>query len=75
VRTNLQIIIQTSIFQLHASIDDLKEAVNPEILPKEYGGEVPLADMIGELLLLHLGVIFSQLLLHAWYYKSDTKVP
>jgi len=22
--------------------------VNPKILPKEYGGEVPLADMIGE---------------------------
>lgn len=53
MRTHLQIIIQTSILQLHASIDDLKEAVNPEILPKEYGGEVPLADMIGELLLPH----------------------
>jgi hypothetical protein len=23
--------------------------VNPKILPKEYGGDVPLADMIGEL--------------------------
>lgn len=45
--------MQISILQLHASIDDLKEAVNPEILPKEYGGEVPLADMIGELLLPH----------------------
>ena len=41
----------TFILQLHASIDDLKEAVNPKILPKEYGGEVPLADMIGEFFL------------------------
>jgi hypothetical protein len=41
------------ILQLHASVDELKEAVNPEILPKEYGGEVPLADMIGEFFLPH----------------------
>ncbi|XP_057333775.1 clavesin-2 [Microplitis mediator] len=31
---------------VHKSLDDLKEAVNPKILPKEYGGIVPLADMI-----------------------------
>ncbi|KAJ9573518.1 hypothetical protein L9F63_009082 [Diploptera punctata] len=34
--------------KLHTSIDDLKEAVNPKILPKEYGGEVPMADMIAQ---------------------------
>ena len=44
---------KTFILQLHASIDDLKQAVNPKILPKEYGGEVPLADMIGEFVLPH----------------------
>ncbi|XP_049764624.1 clavesin-2 [Schistocerca cancellata] len=30
----------------HPSIDDLKETVNPKILPKEYGGFIPMADMI-----------------------------
>ncbi|GLH06170.1 Retinol-binding protein pinta [Gryllus bimaculatus] len=33
--------------RLHANVEELQEAVNPRILPKEYGGEVPLADMIG----------------------------
>ncbi|XP_073987162.1 clavesin-1-like [Rhodnius prolixus] len=31
---------------VHKSIDDLKKQINPDILPKEYGGKVPLADMI-----------------------------
>ncbi|PSN51630.1 hypothetical protein C0J52_09444 [Blattella germanica] len=34
--------------KLHTSIDELKEAVNPKILPKEYGGDIPLADMIAQ---------------------------
>ncbi|XP_069676040.1 clavesin-1 [Periplaneta americana] len=34
--------------KLHASIDDLKDAVNQKILPKEYGGEIPLSDMIAQ---------------------------
>ncbi|XP_034947099.1 clavesin-2 [Chelonus insularis] len=31
---------------VHKSVNDLKEAINPKILPKEYGGITPLADMI-----------------------------
>ncbi|XP_015116114.1 clavesin-2 [Diachasma alloeum] len=31
---------------VHKSLEDLAETVNPKILPKEYGGVVPLADMI-----------------------------
>ncbi|KAK2576914.1 hypothetical protein KPH14_005535 [Odynerus spinipes] len=31
---------------LHKSIEELREAVDPSILPKEYGGEVPLSEMI-----------------------------
>ncbi|XP_074100795.1 clavesin-1 [Cotesia typhae] len=34
---------------VHTSMEDLKEAINPKILPKEYGGSVPLADMIAVL--------------------------
>ncbi|KAK6622037.1 hypothetical protein RUM44_001844 [Polyplax serrata] len=30
----------------HNSLDDFKEHISPKILPKEYGGEVPLKDMI-----------------------------
>lgn len=37
------------LFQLHKDIESLKRAVDPKILPKEYGGVVPLADMIGNL--------------------------
>lgn len=29
-------------------MDELHKSINPKILPKEYGGEVPLADMIGK---------------------------
>lgn len=35
--------------QFHRSSDDLMKHVDPEILPKEYGGTVPLKDMIDEL--------------------------
>lgn len=38
---------QVQSLQVHKSIDDLKKQINPDILPKEYGGKVPLADMIG----------------------------
>lgn len=34
--------------QVYKNPDDLKEAINPKILPKEYGGEIPLADMVGK---------------------------
>uniref|UniRef100_A0A1B6JQG9 CRAL-TRIO domain-containing protein n=1 Tax=Homalodisca liturata TaxID=320908 RepID=A0A1B6JQG9_9HEMI len=33
---------------LHKDIDSLKQAVDPKILPKEYGGVVPLAEMIAD---------------------------
>ncbi|XP_011879322.1 PREDICTED: rhophilin-2 [Vollenhovia emeryi] len=33
---------------IHRNIEELKEAVDPKILPKEYGGEVPLSEMIDE---------------------------
>ncbi|KAL0100154.1 hypothetical protein PUN28_019531 [Cardiocondyla obscurior] len=33
---------------IHRNIDELKEAVDPKILPKEYGGEIPLSEMIDE---------------------------
>lgn len=35
-------------FQLHTSVEDMHEHINPKILPKEYGGTIPMADMIGE---------------------------
>ncbi|KAF5275221.1 hypothetical protein FQR65_LT04255 [Abscondita terminalis] len=31
---------------MHKSVNDLHDKIDPKILPKEYGGEVPLADMI-----------------------------
>lgn len=31
---------------VHKSLDDLKDAIDPQILPKEYGGVVPLSEMI-----------------------------
>ena len=43
---SLRIIISYSV-QVHKNLQDLKEAIDPKILPKEYGGQVPLADMIG----------------------------
>lgn len=33
--------------QIHKDIEELKEAIDPKILPKEYGGEIPLSEMIG----------------------------
>jgi hypothetical protein len=59
---------KTFILQLHTSIDDLREAVDPKILPKEYGGEVPLGDMIGEFVVPHCDLIFSLLQQFSIYY-------
>jgi len=28
-------------------MEELREAIDPKILPKEYGGEIPLSEMIG----------------------------
>ncbi|XP_011057332.1 PREDICTED: rhophilin-2 isoform X1 [Acromyrmex echinatior] len=33
---------------IHRNIQELKEAVDPKILPKEYGGEISLSEMIDE---------------------------
>ncbi|XP_017773089.1 PREDICTED: clavesin-2 [Nicrophorus vespilloides] len=34
---------------IHKSLDELHKQIDPKILPKEYGGQVPLADMIDSL--------------------------
>ncbi|XP_076244833.1 clavesin-2 [Calliopsis andreniformis] len=31
---------------VHKSVEELKDAIEPRILPKEYGGEIPLSEMI-----------------------------
>lgn len=33
--------------KVHKSLDELKSAIDPKILPEEYGGEIPLCEMIG----------------------------
>ncbi|EZA62861.1 Clavesin-1 [Ooceraea biroi] len=33
---------------MHKDMQELRDAVNPDILPKEYGGEIPLSEMIAE---------------------------
>jgi len=38
--------------QIHRNVEELKKVVDPKILPKEYGGEVPLSEMIGTGILL-----------------------
>lgn len=35
--------------QIHKSLDELHQKVDRKILPKEYGGEVPLSEMIQNL--------------------------
>lgn len=44
VECNLYILLQ-----FHRTSEDLMKHVDPAILPKEYGGTVPLKDMIEEL--------------------------
>lgn len=36
-----------AILQMHKDVQELREAIDPKILPKEYGGEIPLSEMIG----------------------------
>lgn len=33
---------------MHKNVDGLKSKINPAILPKEYGGTMPIAEMIRE---------------------------
>lgn len=33
---------------MHKNVDALKSKIDPAILPKEYGGTMPIADMISE---------------------------
>lgn len=35
-------------FQIHNNLNDFKEHISSKILPSEYGGEVPLKDMIAQ---------------------------
>lgn len=36
-------------FQIHDSVESLKKRVDPKVLPKELGGSMPMAEMIGKL--------------------------
>jgi hypothetical protein len=35
-------------FQIHESMESLKKTVDPKVLPKELGGSMPMAEMIGK---------------------------
>lgn len=61
--------------QIHKSIDELYEKVDKSILPKEYGGEIPLVEMI-EKLKMHLQQKRDQVLaLDEMYIEIDDKSP
>lgn len=53
----LRIVSTFHLTQVHKNLDHLREAIDPKILPKEYGGEVPLADMIGKKKLREINLI------------------
>lgn len=36
-------------FQIHNSVESLRKRVDPKVLPKELGGSMPMAEMIGTL--------------------------
>jgi hypothetical protein len=36
-------------FQIHDSVESLRKRVDPKVLPKELGGHMPMAEMIGKL--------------------------
>lgn len=33
--------------QFHKNLDELHAKINPKLLPKEYGGTIPMSEMIG----------------------------
>jgi hypothetical protein len=35
-------------FQIHDSVESLRKEVDPKVLPKELGGSMPMAEMIGK---------------------------
>lgn len=47
---------------MHDSLADCHKILDPKVLPKEYGGTIPMADMIGELNSKN----FNSLLLKCW---------
>jgi hypothetical protein len=36
-------------FQIHNSVESLRKRMDPKVLPKELGGSMPMAEMIGTL--------------------------
>lgn len=46
-------------FQIHNSFSELHEALDKKVLPKEMGGEMPMAEMIGNSI---FNVIISRVL-------------
>lgn len=41
--------LNKSNLQIHKSLDELHQKVDKKILPKEYGGEVPISEMVEKL--------------------------
>jgi hypothetical protein len=52
-------LVNNLVFQCHKSLEELYDHVNMKILPKEYGGSVPIQDMIGNLYLYSIIYKFS----------------
>ncbi|XP_046397395.1 alpha-tocopherol transfer protein-like [Ischnura elegans] len=69
-------------FYLHSSLEELHQSVDPKILPKEYGGTIPMSEMIDMWMkevsrkrdaLLSLDRMESQKVMHS--YKPRTTTP
>lgn len=35
-------------FQIHSDLEEVHKYVDKKLLPKEYGGDMPMSEMIGE---------------------------
>lgn len=48
VKKKINILIINFFPKVHSSVQQLKQHIDPQCLPKEYGGTIPMAEMIGK---------------------------